>query len=73
METIPERTFRDRVDEFVRRAASGESFVITTEDRPVAVLSPLAGRSWVARAEVRELLATPTDTSVLDDLRDEEA
>jgi hypothetical protein len=35
----------------------------------VAVLGPYERRQWVPLQAVHELLATPTDPSVLDDLR----
>jgi hypothetical protein len=35
----------------------------------VAVLGPYERRQWVPTQNVRELLATPTDPTILDDLR----
>jgi antitoxin (DNA-binding transcriptional repressor) of toxin-antitoxin stability system len=43
--------------------------VITVNGRPVAVLGPYERRQWVTTQKVRELLATPTDPTALDDLR----
>jgi len=69
METIPQRTLRNDSASVLRRAEAGERFVITVHGRPVAVLGPYERRQWVPAAQVRELLATPTDPTVLDDLR----
>jgi prevent-host-death family protein len=69
MKTIPQRSLRNDSSEILREAESGERFVITVNGRPVAVLGPYERRQWVSAQNVRELLATPTDPSVLDDLR----
>lgn len=37
--------FRDRVSEFVRRAASGETIVILNRDREVAKIVPIAAKT----------------------------
>ena len=69
MKTIAQRTLRNESGEILRQAEAGERFVITVHGRPVAVLSPYERRQWVAAESVRELLATPTDPDLLDDLR----
>lgn len=69
METIPQRTLRNRSGEILRRAESGERFVISVHGRPVAVIGPYERTRWVPASTVREILATPTDPSLLDDLR----
>ena len=69
MKTIPQRTLRNESGEILRQAEAGEQFVITVHGRPVALLSPYERRQWVATAKVLELLATPTDPDLLDDLR----
>lgn len=69
MKAIPQRTLRNESGEILRQAEAGERFVITVNGRPVAVLGPYERRQWVPVQTVRELLATPTDPSVLDDLR----
>jgi prevent-host-death family protein len=69
MKTIPQRSLRNDSSEILREAEAGERFVITVNGRPVAVLGPYDRRQWVPTQNVRELLATPTDPSVLDDLR----
>ena len=69
MKTIPQRSLRNDSSEILREAEAGERFVITVNGRPVAVLGPYERRQWVPTQSVRDLLATPTDSSVLDDLR----
>lgn len=68
MKTIPQRTLRNDSGHILRQAEAGERFVITVHGRPVAVLGPYERRRWVPAESVRTLQATPTDTSVLDDL-----
>jgi prevent-host-death family protein len=69
MKTIPQRTLRNESSDLLRRAEAGERFIITVNGRPVAVLGPYERRQWVTAQSVRELLATPTDPTLLDDLR----
>lgn len=69
MKTIPQRTLRNDSAAVLRQAEAGERFVITVHGRPVAVLGPFERRRWVPAEGVRDLLATPTDPGVLDDLR----
>ena len=69
MKTIAQRDLRNASGEILRQAEAGERFVVTVNGRPVAVLGPYERRQWVAAESVRELLATPTDPSVLADLR----
>ncbi len=73
MKTIAQRTLRNESGEILRQTEAGERFIITVQGRPVAVLSPYERRRWVAAERVRELLATPTDPDLLDDLRGFEA
>ena len=73
MERIAQRTLRNQSSAVLRRAEAGEQFVITVNDRPVAVLGPYEPRQWLAAARVRRILETPTDESVLEDLRAIEA
>jgi prevent-host-death family protein len=72
MKTIAQRTLRNESGEILRQAEAGERFIITVNGRPVAVLSPYERRQWVSTESVRELLATPTDPDLLDDLRSSE-
>ena len=69
VKTIPQRALRNESADVLRRAEAGERFVITVNGRPVAQLGPYERRHWVTAANVRVLLATPTDPSLLDDLR----
>lgn len=69
METIPQRELRNRSGEILRAAEAGQQFTITVDGRPVAILGPLRRRQWVPRAEIEKILATPTDESMLDDIK----
>lgn len=69
MKTIPQRTLRNESGAVLRDAEAGERFVITVHGRPVAVLGPYEQRQWISAAKFREILAAPTDPTVLDDLR----
>jgi prevent-host-death family protein len=69
VKTIPQRALRNDSGSILRRAEAGERFVITVHGRPVAVLGPYERRQWVPAGAVREMLATPTDPTMLDDLR----
>jgi prevent-host-death family protein len=69
MKTIPQRALRNESGDVLRQAEAGERFVITVHGRPVAVLGPYERRRWVRAETVRELLATPTDPTILEDLR----
>jgi prevent-host-death family protein len=70
MKTIAQRDLRNESGAVLRRAEAGERFVITVHGRPVAVLGPYERRQWVAAESVRQLLATPTDPAVLEELRE---
>ena len=72
MKTIAQRTLRNESAKILRQAEAGEWFIITVHGRPVAVLSPYERRQWVPSGSVRDLLATPTDPGLLQDLRDHE-
>ena len=69
MKTIPQRVLRNQSGDILRRAEAGERFVVTVQGRPVAVVGPYERRQWVGIESVRELIATPTDEGLLDDLR----
>lgn len=73
MEKIAQRTLRNQSSAVLRRAEAGEQFLITVNDRPVAVLGPYEPRQWIATERVRQVLESPTDESVLDDLREIES
>lgn len=68
MPVIPQRELRNDSGAVLRRAEAGEQFVITVDGRPVATLGPYKRRQWVSAAGVREMLVTPTDPTVMEDL-----
>lgn len=69
MKTIPQRTLRNDSAKILRQAEAGERFVVTVHGRPVALLGPYERRQWVSTQVVREVLATPTDPGLAEDLR----
>lgn len=69
MRRIPQRELRNQSAAILRAAEAGEEFVITVDGRPVATLGPYARRRWVTADKLREILRTPTDPSLVDDLR----
>ncbi len=69
MKRIPQRELRNASAAILRAAERGEVFVITVDGRPVATLGPFARRRFVPVAQVRDLLGTPTDTTLLRDVR----
>lgn len=68
MVEIPQRELRNNVGAVLRAAEAGEEYTVTVGGRPVARLGPYRARQWVDRDEVRALLATPTDATLLDDV-----
>ncbi|MGH2734644.1 MAG: type II toxin-antitoxin system Phd/YefM family antitoxin [Actinomycetota bacterium] len=68
MKSIPQRELRNNSAGVLREAERGEEFVITVDGRPVAVLGPYRKRQWVPKDAVDEMLATPTDPTLRDDL-----
>jgi prevent-host-death family protein len=58
MRTIPQRELRNQSGEILRETEKGESFLITVEGRPIAMLTPYPKRRWVPKAEVVRLLAS---------------
>jgi prevent-host-death family protein len=69
MKQIPQRELRNQSAAILRAAESGEEFVITVDGRPVATLGPYQRRRFVPAARVRRLLSTPTDPTMLADVR----
>lgn len=69
MRTIPQRELRNDSARVLREAEAGEIFTITVDGRPVATLGPYRRRQWVPAAAIREILATPTDEALVDELR----
>lgn len=58
MKAIAQQELRNRSGEILRRAESGEQFIITLDGQPVAQLGPVARRSWVPKAELVRILRT---------------
>jgi prevent-host-death family protein len=67
--TIPQRELRNNSARVLREAEAGEMFTITVDGRPVATLGPHRPRQWVSAAAIEEILATPTDETLVDELR----
>ncbi len=68
MKTIPQRELRNNSAAVLRRAERGEEFVITVDGRPIAMLIPYRKRQWAPRQTVDEMMATPTDPTLRDDI-----
>lgn len=70
MQTISDHDLIHDGSTVLRRVEAGERTVITRQGQPAAVLEPFEHRrQWVPAASVREMLATPSDPTVLEDLR----
>ena len=69
MKVIPQRELRNRSGAVLREAEAGEVFTITVDGRPVATLGPYRRRQWAAAHDLEELIASPTDETLLDDVR----
>lgn len=70
MTEITEFELRDQIAAVLRAAEAGEEFVITVGGRPAATLGPYHHRRFVPAERVRALLKTPTDPSLLRDVRE---
>jgi prevent-host-death family protein len=68
MTEIPQRELRNDISRVLRAAEAGERYTVTVDGRPVAELGPHRPHQWVPADAVRDLLATPTDQSLLDDV-----
>lgn len=69
MKTIPQRELRNRSGEILRAAEAGEEFTITVDGRPVALLGPVRKRQWVPKAIAEQIFDSPTDPTLLDDVK----
>lgn len=70
MKTISHHDLMHDGPAVLRRVEAGERLVIIRQGQPVAVLEPFEHRrQWGSAASVREMLATPSDPTVLEDLR----
>ena len=56
MKAIAQRELRNRSGEILRQAEKGEQFTITVDGRPVALLGPVARRSWLSREDLVKIL-----------------
>ena len=61
MSTIGIRHLRRHAAELVRRAAAGETIIITVSGQEVAELGPVHPRSWRAGADVAAIFSGPAD------------
>ena len=68
MSEIPQRELRNNISAVLRSAEGGAEYTVTVGGRPVAHLGPHRARQWVEAGTVRELLRTPTDPDLLDDV-----
>jgi prevent-host-death family protein len=68
MGDLPQRELRNNISAVLRAAEAGATYTVTVDGRPVAELGPHHPRRWVGRRSVEELLATPTDAGLLDDI-----
>lgn len=69
MAEIPQRDLRNDISAILRAAEEGAEYTVTVRGRPVATLGPFRARQWVAADDVRDLLRTPTDPGLLEDVR----
>lgn len=69
MEVIPQRELRNKISDVLRRAESGERFVVTVSGRPVAEVGPHQQHRWVKRERLRALADLPAPQDLLNDLR----
>lgn len=63
METVTHREMRNRSGEILRRVEAGESFRVTNNGNPVAVIGPVRGdalEDLIRRGEAREATAELT-------------
>jgi prevent-host-death family protein len=67
--TIAQRELRNDSGAVLRAAEAGEEITITVDGRPVATLGPHRRRQWLQRSEAAELFATPSDETLLLDVR----
>ncbi|MGH2773768.1 MAG: type II toxin-antitoxin system Phd/YefM family antitoxin [Actinomycetota bacterium] len=68
MKQIPQRELRNESGRILREAEAGEEFTVTVDGRPVAVLSGYRPRRWLKRTTVEQILKSPTDETLFEDL-----
>jgi prevent-host-death family protein len=71
MGEVASRELRNDTRGLLRRVEAGEHVVITVDGRPMAVLSPLSGRTrWMSNAEfVRRVVRNQADAALAGELR----
>lgn len=71
MSEVASRELRNQTRALLDRVANGELITITVDGRPVAALSPVAGRpQWMPRNRfTATILAHQADSELTDDLR----
>lgn len=72
MSEIPQRELRNNISAVLRAAEGGAEYTVTVGGRPVAHLGPHRARQWVGADTVRELLRTPADPDLLEDVLDDD-
>lgn len=55
--SIPE--LRDHAEDVIARVAAGERITVTRDDEPVAELTPLSGRAFVAKTMIERVSSLP--------------
>ena len=68
MAEIPQRELRNNISAVLRAAEGGAEYTVTVGGRPVAHLGPHRARRWVDADTIRDLLQTPTDPDLLEDV-----
>ncbi len=59
VESIPQKELRNQSGEILRRVEAGESLVVTVSGRPVAQLTPMRRRRWVAGPALAQVWRGP--------------
>ncbi|MDI9918150.1 type II toxin-antitoxin system prevent-host-death family antitoxin [Rhodococcus sp. IEGM 1379] len=61
MERLGLKELRQHASDYVKRAETGETMLITVAGRPSAVLGPAGKRAWCSCEEVAEIFDIRTD------------
>lgn len=72
MAEIPQRELRNNISAVLKAAEEGAEYTVTVQGRPVATVGPHRALQWVDIDRVRDLLRTPTDPALLDDVREQD-
>lgn len=68
MESIPQKELRNQVGEVLRRVETGETLTVTVAGRPVAELSPVGRRRWIAGEDLARVWRGPVPRGLDEDL-----